>query len=76
LYLHPHPNEEINNLLNRDNSLVTNVQQDSSIEAHIPNIFSSSSNLTSLVVIVDAMALGFNRSKHTIKKKSQPWHHI
>jgi hypothetical protein len=48
---------------------VTNTKKDSSIQAHIPNIFSSSSNLTSLVVVVDAMVLGFNHSKHTIKKR-------
>jgi hypothetical protein len=68
MVLTPHINEEINNLLNKDNSPVTNAQKYSSIEAHIPNIFSSSSNLTSLVIIVDAMVLGFNRSKDTIKK--------
>jgi hypothetical protein len=48
---------------------VTNAQKDLSIEAHIPNIFSSSSNLTSLVVVVNVMVLGFNCSKHTIKKR-------
>jgi hypothetical protein len=64
-----HINEEINNLLNRDNSLVTNVQKDFSIEACIPNIFYSSSNLTSSVLVIDAMILQFSCSKHTIKKR-------
>jgi hypothetical protein len=68
MVLTPHKNEEINNLLNKNNSLVTNAQKYSSIEARIPNKFSSSSNFTSLVVVVDAMVLGFNCSKHTIKK--------
>jgi hypothetical protein len=64
-----HINEEINNLLNRDNSLMTNVQKDFSIEACIPNIFYSSSNFTSSVLVIDAMILQFSCSKHTIKKR-------
>jgi len=46
---------------------VTNVQEDSSIKAPIPNIFSSSSNSASSVVITTTIVLGFNYSKHIIK---------
>jgi len=46
---------------------MTNVQEHSSIDPH-PNIFFSNSNFTSLVVIAYVMAMGFNRSKHTIKR--------
>jgi hypothetical protein len=58
---------DIDNLLNTNNFLVTNVQNDFSIEALTPNIFSSSSNLTSSSVITIVTTLGFNHSKHTIK---------
>jgi hypothetical protein len=46
---------------------MTNVQEHSSIDPH-PNIFSSNSNFTSLVVVANVMAMGLNRSKHTIKR--------
>jgi hypothetical protein len=43
--------EQIDNLLNRNNFPMTNAQKDSSIEAPTPNIFSSSFNLASSVVV-------------------------
>jgi len=46
---------------------VTHVQDDFSIEAPTPNVFSSSSNLTSSFAITTAIVLGFSHSKHTIK---------
>jgi len=47
---------------------MTNVQEDFLIKAPIPNIFSSNSNSTSLVVVANAMVLGFSHSKHTIRR--------
>jgi hypothetical protein len=46
---------------------MTNAWEDSSIGAPIPNIFSSSSNFASLVVVTTTIVLGFNHSKHTIR---------
>jgi hypothetical protein len=51
---------EIINLLNRNNSLMTNAQEDSSIKAPIPNTFSSSSNYASSTVVAIVIVLGFN----------------
>jgi hypothetical protein len=47
---------------------VTNVRKDFAIEVPTPNIFSSSSNLTSSIIVTYAMVLGFSYSKHTIKR--------
>jgi hypothetical protein len=45
------------------------VQEDSLIEAPTPNIFSSISGPATLTSItLNVMAIGFNYSKHTIKK--------
>jgi hypothetical protein len=46
---------------------VSNAQEDSSIKAPIPNIFSTSSNYASSAVVATAIVLGFNYSKHIIK---------
>jgi hypothetical protein len=48
---------------------VINAQEDSSIEAPIPNMFFSSSNLASSVVVVATIVLGFGHSNHTIKNE-------
>jgi hypothetical protein len=65
-----HVDEEIKSLLNnKDNSPMTNVQKDSSIEAPTPNMFpSNSSPATSIVTIANVLIAGFSRSKHTIRK--------
>jgi hypothetical protein len=47
---------------------MTNAQKDFSIEVSTLNIFSSSSNFTSSIIVIDAMVLGFSYSKHTIKR--------
>jgi hypothetical protein len=60
-------NEKIKNFINKDNSTVTNAWEHSSIQASIPNIFSSSSNFASLIVVTTKTVLGFNHSKHTIR---------
>jgi hypothetical protein len=55
--------------LNKDNSLVTSVHKDSLIEALTSHIFSSRSGLTtSIVVISNALVIGFSLSKHTIER--------
>jgi hypothetical protein len=63
-----HVNKKIDSFLNKNNFLVTNARKDFSIEVFIPNIFSSSSNLTSSIIVIDAMVLAFSYSKHTIKR--------
>jgi hypothetical protein len=64
-----HVNDEIKSLLNKDNFLVTGVQEDSTIEAPTPNMFSSSYGLTtSTAAITDVLATWFSSSKHTIKR--------
>ncbi len=48
---------------------MTNAQKDSSIEAPTPNMFFSSySPTTSIIAIANVLAIGFSRSKHTIKR--------
>jgi len=64
-----HVDEEINNFLNKDNSLMTNAQKDSSIKAPVPNIFCSNSNPTSSINLVLVTILGFSHSKHTLKSE-------
>ncbi len=54
-------NENIKSLLNKDNFLVTSVQEDSSMETLTPNMFSSSFHCTtSTAAIVDVLAIGFS----------------
>jgi hypothetical protein len=48
--------------------LVICANENSSIEASILNFYFSRSSLGTLVVI-DALAIGFNQSKHTIKRR-------
>jgi hypothetical protein len=51
----------IENLLNKNNFLLTNVHEISSIEAPTPNIFSLRSNFTtSITNIIHALTIGFN----------------
>jgi hypothetical protein len=65
-----HANVRIKNLLNNYNSLVTNAQKDSSIEAPTPNMFSSSFGLTTLIVaIANVPAIGFSRSNMPSKEE-------
>jgi hypothetical protein len=47
---------------------VNNARKGFSFEVSTPNIFSSSSNLTSSIIVTNAMVLGFNYSKHIIKR--------
>ncbi len=64
-----HVNGGIKNLLNKNNFLLINVHEISLIETPTPNIFSLRSNLTtSTTIIIHALTIGFNHSKHTIKK--------
>jgi hypothetical protein len=54
-------NGGIENLLNKNNFLLTNVHEISSIEVPTPNIFSLRSNLTtSTTVIIHALTIWFN----------------
>jgi len=56
-----HVDEGIESLLNKDNSLLVIAQEDFSIEAPTPNMFSSSSNLaTSIAKIIDVPATRFS----------------
>jgi hypothetical protein len=55
-----HVNGGIENLLNKNNFLLTNVHEISSIEAPTPNIFSLRSNFTtSTTTIIHALTIGF-----------------
>jgi hypothetical protein len=64
-----HVDGGIESLLNKDNSLGTTIHKDSLIETLTPNIFSSRSiPTTSIVVISNALAIGFSLSKHTIER--------
>jgi hypothetical protein len=60
--------EEVDNLLNRNNSPMTNARKDSSIEAPTPNIFSSSFNLASLVVLHHKFNMQQNNNNNCVKK--------
>jgi hypothetical protein len=66
-----HEDGKTGNLLNIDSSLVTSAHEDSSIEAHTPNIFFSNSSPIASIVTIVANALtvvGFSCSKQTIKR--------
>jgi hypothetical protein len=64
-----HVDGGIESLRNKDKILGTSVHKDSLIETFTTNIFSSSSGpITSIVVISNALAIGFNLSKHTIER--------
>ncbi len=63
-----HVDKKIDSFLKKNNYIVSNAWKDFSIEVPISNIFFSSSNLTSSIIVTDAMVLGINYSKHTIKR--------
>jgi hypothetical protein len=56
-----HANEGIESFLNKDNCFMTSAKKNSSIKANALNKSSSKSNLaTSIVVIINALPIGFN----------------
>jgi hypothetical protein len=56
-----HADEIIESLLNKDNSPMTNAQEDSSIKTPTPNMFFSSFGLVISIAAIDVMAIVFNQ---------------
>jgi hypothetical protein len=63
-----HLDEIIKSLLNKDNSPMTNAQEDSLIKTLTPNMFFSNFNLVTSIAAIDVMVVRFNQSEHTIKE--------
>ncbi len=57
--------------MNKNNFLVITAWKDVSTEVSTLNIFSSSSNFTSSIIVTNAMVLGFNYSHTQSKEESQ-----
>jgi len=63
-----HVDEIIESLLNKDNSPMTNAQEDSLIKTLTANMFFSNFSLVTSIATKDVMVVRFNQLEHTIKK--------